>query len=138
MKNERVPILGDIENISELFSDFILCLSIITKGAGSRTLHPNGYYFIGGLRGKEEEECAKSYYYIDRKTYFLYCKTTEKTLMAANPYCVNGQVGSFEIVRWVDKALVLAVDREYIARPWIAFIPLNQIPETNKLPLHPN
>lgn len=129
-------LLGNVEDINEIFSDFKVCLNETAQNRGSYTLSPKGYYFIGGLRGPGNRD--GSYQHIAGKSYFLHSKPTEKAIKTAEPHCVNGQVGSFEIIKWVDKALVIARDREMLASIWLAFIPLEQIPQTDKLELYPS
>lgn len=91
------------------------------KGHGSRTLAPFGYYFIstpGCIRPKHN----------------LYGKPTAEVLKAARCNCTNGSIGSFRVIPWQDKALVLAVDSHMIGQPWLAFVPLDQVPDTSTIP----
>lgn len=116
----KTPLLGNA-NLSDIFEDFGFYPWKATPGHGSRTLAPTGYYFIstpGCIRPKHN----------------LFGKPTAKALEAAQNNATDGSVGSFGIIPWADKALVIAIDRHHIAQPWIAFIPLDQIPDTETIP----
>ncbi len=116
----KTPMLGNAD-LSDLFDDFGFYPYVVTKGHGSRTLAPFGYYFIstpGCIRPKHN----------------LYGKPTAEVLKAARCNCTNGSIGSFRVIPWQDKALVLAVDSHMIGQPWLAFVPLDQVPDTSTIP----
>lgn len=114
----RTPLLGDVPLLSDLFDDLRYCRNVIVKGHGSHTIHPQCHYFLNPGNGLA---------WRDHK-WVLYAKPKYHVVAAARKYCVANGLSSFEIVRWTDKALVLGRDTHQIGTPWIAFIPLSEIP----------
>jgi len=118
-------VLGEVENLSRLITDLRFCKSVVTPGRGSHPLKPDGHLFVSspGCTQFQGSACWQ-----------LYGKPTAEFRKAAEPFCFQG-LASIEIIPWqhAGKALVLAHDGAFIASPWIAFIPLSEIPDTQQL-----
>ena len=135
MNKQRQPRLGLIR-LSELFTDFKLCKNVVIENKGSHVVAPDGYKFVGGLRGPGPR--GGSSCYINKRTYFLYGKPTDLAIETCDPNMMEGRVASFEIRKWDDKALVLGLDRVFIGTAWIAFVPLEDIPNPEVIELYPD
>jgi hypothetical protein len=115
----KTPKFGnDPINFSDLFELAAYFPEVTTPGHGSRTDAPVGYRYLsipGGVRMKSA----------------LYAKPTPAARDMARQNCTDGSIGHFRIIPWKDKALVIATDSHYIADVWLAFIPLDQVPDAN-------
>jgi hypothetical protein len=63
----------------------------------------------------------------------LSCKPKAVVELAIQARCTAGRIGSFQIIPWrkYGVALVQANDHNFIAKPWVGFVPLNLIPTLN-------
>lgn len=131
-RKPQTPHLGDaLVPLASLFSDFKLCRNFTTKDRGSYSPHPEGYIFLGGLRGPKKNEGSVQYH--DRDTYFLYGKPTELFRKTVTPWLVEGPLQSAEIIPWLHAGKALVLGRDRIASPWVAFIALDDLPDTTNV-----
>jgi len=124
------PIFGSVATLAEMFTDLMMCPMVVTKGYGSRVAKPSGMFFLSTPNG---------IIYRERMSWFVQARVSQHVLDAVLPRCCSGGVGSFEIIPWKDKALVCARDGVGIASPWLAFIPLDQVPlreQVEALPMY--
>lgn len=127
MDNQQLhrAVLG-IVNLTDLFDDIKLFRYVVTPKRGSYIDKPASYCFVASINSVPQ---------IDGKGWAL-CGLPKDTVRdSANRYMCDGEVRSFEIIPWKDQgvALVTCTDKTLIPSTWLAFIPLDQVPDGLKL-----
>lgn len=119
----KKPILGEVAKLSDLFTDFKYCRHVFNRTRGSHFDHPCDYRFLApGVPLAWRRDGSQEW--------VLHTKPVDGLLEKVQAYCCDRALASFEIIPWPNqgKALVLARDRAHIAAPWVAFIPLSEVP----------
>lgn len=121
---------GIAASLDDLFDGFIYCRQETAKYQGTWTVHPDGWYFFSGIDasdrivtfppGRHPGPC-------------LYTKPKEHVKQAVLDRAMEGKMGSFEVIPWPEHgyALVHATDSTMIPSIWLAFVPLDSLPEIN-------
>lgn len=135
--NLKKTYFGVIASLSELFTDFIYAVEYRPAVGGTAYDAPDGYYFMAskhpGIATWAEGVCQ-------RRVKPLYAKPSAAVYKAMMYRCMEGRIGSFEIIPWphCGHALVVGRDSTGIANVWLAFIPLDALPviDATNTPIH--
>lgn len=113
-------------NLSDLFDDIKMFRYVVTPKRGSYIDKPAGYCFVASVNSVPQ---------IDGKGWALCGLPKDKVRNTASYYMCEGPVRSFKIIPWKDQgvALVTCTDKTLIPSTWLAFIPLDQVPDGLKL-----
>jgi len=126
----RKTLLGDVEKLSSLITDLRYCRSVVTENKGAYSIKPDGHLFVSVPGGVRTAPRTENFHRITA-TWFLYGKPTPECANAAKTQCVGERLNSIKIIPWPaeGKALVLGRDSSGIGTPWIAFVPLSEVPD---------
>ncbi len=118
---------GIVPTLTELFTEFAYCKA----PAPHRNSDPAGMYFFSGRDcGVESFIAAES-----RGGHgpHLLARPVEKVQQAMWPRCLEGKIGSFELIKWElnGHALLMGTDSTMIAQVWLALIPLEGVTPIN-------
>lgn len=138
-------LFGIVPDLRQLFEDFRYCKDQRGPEGNVITPRPAGYFFMGS-----EEPRIKTWLKTGNRPMAgnLSVKPSQQVVERVNSRCTGPRIGSrlgdlnwnipyyfqaFKIIPWTvyDHALIVATDLNMIAHPWVAFVPLDAIPDIN-------